>query len=90
MMLTFNKSIIEDAALAWSGELGYAVRHGPQIAPGEAAAVKRDSLGEVVQARFARAAIRRLNPAMSNHIHGVVLIHAQSAAPHTAPEQGEK
>ena len=89
-MSNINESIIEDAALTWFGELGYAVRHGPQIAPGEAAAVKRDSLGEVVQARFARAAIRRLNPAMSNHIHGVVLIHAQSAAPHTAPEQGEK
>ena len=89
-MHAINESIVEDAALTWLGELGYAVRHGPQIAPGEAAAVKRDSLAGMVQARFARAAIRRLNPAMPNHIHGVVLIHAQSAAPHTAPEQGEK
>ena len=63
-MHAINESIVEDAALTWLGELGYAVRHGPQIAPGEAAAVKRDSLGEVVQARVARAAIRRLNPAM--------------------------
>ena len=58
-----------------TGGLGYAVGHGPQIAPGEPAA-ERDSFGEVVQSRFPRTltrhlpageekreAVRRLNPA---------------------------
>ena len=34
----FADSIVEDAALEWFGELGYAVGHGPQMAPGEPAA----------------------------------------------------
>jgi len=33
-----TKSIVEDAALEWFGELGYTVGHGPQLAPGEPAA----------------------------------------------------
>ena len=36
-MSSLNESIIEDAAPNWFGELGYAIRHGPQ-APGEPAA----------------------------------------------------
>jgi type I restriction enzyme R subunit len=35
--MSVNESIIEDAALEWFGELGYAVGHGPQLAPSEAA-----------------------------------------------------
>jgi hypothetical protein len=27
--MSLNESIVEDAALAWFGELGYAVGHGP-------------------------------------------------------------
>ena len=57
-----NESIVEEAALTWFGELGYAVGHGPQLAPGEPAA-ERDSFGAVVLAGRLRAAIRRLNPA---------------------------
>jgi len=74
--MSLNESIVEDAALTWFAELGYAVGHGPKIAPGEPAA-ERDSFGEVVHFRFAqtltpafshgekekREAIRRLNPA---------------------------
>ena len=33
--MSLNESIVEDAALEWFGELGYAVGHGPHIAPGE-------------------------------------------------------
>ena len=33
--MTFNESTVEDAALAWFGELGYAVAHAPRLAPGE-------------------------------------------------------
>jgi type I restriction enzyme R subunit len=58
--MSLNESIVEDAALEWFGELGYAVGHGPQLAPGEPAA-ERDSFSEVVLVRRLREAIRRLN-----------------------------
>ena len=60
--MILNESIVEDAALDWFGELGYAVGHGPQLAPGEPAA-ERDSFSEVVLVGRLREAIRRLNPA---------------------------
>ena len=61
--MSLNESIIEDAALEWFGELGYAVGHGPHLAPGEPAA-ERDSFSEVVLVGRLREAIRRLNPAI--------------------------
>ena len=61
--MTLNESIIEDATLTWFGELGYAIGHGPHIAPGELAA-ERDSFGEVVLVGRLREAIRRLNSAI--------------------------
>ncbi|MBL9154733.1 MAG: type I restriction endonuclease subunit R [Verrucomicrobiales bacterium] len=61
--MSLNESIVEDAALEWFGELGYAVGHGPQMAPGEAAA-ERESFGEVVLLGRLREGIRRLNPAI--------------------------
>ena len=60
-MLPLNESAVENATLSWFGELGYAVEHGPDIAPGEAAA-ERDSFGDVVLAGRLREAIDRLNP----------------------------
>jgi len=68
--MSLNESIVEDAALTWFGELGYAVGHGPQLAPGEPAAVpacavhadRRDSFGEVVQADRLREAIPQSRP----------------------------
>ena len=51
--MTLNESHVEEAALAWFGELGYAVGHGPQLAPGEPAA-ERDSL-RVMAGRSSRA-----------------------------------
>ena len=59
--MSLNESIVEEAALEWFGELGYAVGHGPHLAPGEPAA-ERDSFGEVVLVGRLREAIRRLNP----------------------------
>jgi hypothetical protein len=61
--MSLNESIVEDAALEWFGELGYAVGHGPQLAPGEPAA-ERDSFSEVVLVGRLREATRRLNPAI--------------------------
>ena len=37
-MTGLNESIVEDAALSWFGEWGYAIGHGPDMAPGEVAA----------------------------------------------------
>jgi len=68
--MNLNESIVEDAALEWFGALGYAVGHGPQLAPGEHAGGtltpalsqrERESYGGVVQFRFART----LTPALS-------------------------
>ena len=42
MSQSFTESIVEDAALAWFDELGYAVVHGPEIAIGEPAAERSD------------------------------------------------
>ncbi|MCK9193638.1 MAG: type I restriction endonuclease [Nevskia sp.] len=63
-MTGINESIVEDAALEWFGALGYAVAHGPHLAPGEPTA-ERDSFGDVVLVGRLREAIRRLNPAIS-------------------------
>ncbi len=59
--MSFNESTVEEAALEWFGELGYAVGHGPHLAPGEPTA-ERDTFGAVVLVARLRAAIRRLNP----------------------------
>ena len=71
--MSLNESIVEDAALEWFGELGYAVGHGaafaglrrakPPLAPGEYAKgtlIPAFSQGE----REKRESIRRLNPAI--------------------------
>jgi type I restriction enzyme R subunit len=61
--MSLTESIVEDAALEWFGELGYAVGHGPHLAPGEPAG-ERESFSEVVLVGRLREAIRRLNPAI--------------------------
>jgi len=67
---------VEDAALEWFGELGYAVGHGPHLAPGELAA-ERDSFGEVVLVGRLREAIRRLNPAIPEEARATVKRYLQ-------------
>ncbi len=59
--MSLTESIVEAAALEWFGKLGYAIGHGPQLAPGEPAA-ERESFGAVVLVGRLREAIRRLNP----------------------------
>jgi hypothetical protein len=70
--MSLNESIVENAALEWFGELGYAVGYGPHLAPGEHAEGtltpalsqgERESYGESVLVGRLREAIRRLNPA---------------------------
>lgn len=60
-MSAINESHVEEAALTWFGELGYAVAHGPDMAPGEIEA-ERASFGDVVLIGRLRDAITRLNP----------------------------
>jgi type I restriction enzyme R subunit len=63
MTASFTESVVEDAALDWLRELGYAVAHGPEIAP-EMPGTERASFADVVLAGRLRAAIARLNPAL--------------------------
>ena len=77
--MSLNESIVEDAALEWFGELGYAVGHGPHLAPGEPAA-ERDSFGEVVLVGRLREAIRRLNPAIPEEAREEALRKVQRVA----------
>jgi type I restriction enzyme R subunit len=62
-MSQFTESVVEEAALEWFAELGYHVVHGPDIAPGEAAA-ERESYEQVVLEGRLREALARLNPAV--------------------------
>jgi type I restriction enzyme R subunit len=59
--MTLTESMVEEAALGWYQQLGYAVLPGPQLAPGEPAA-ERDSFRDVVLVGRLRDAIARLNP----------------------------
>ena len=45
-MSALNESTVEDAALSWFSELGYAAAHGPLLAPGEPAA-ERETFADV-------------------------------------------
>jgi len=69
--MSLQKSIVEGAVLEWFGEPGYAVGHGPHLAPGEPAAerepersggCRRQSCVEAVRVGRLREAIRRLPP----------------------------
>ena len=81
--MSLNESHVEDAALEWFGELGYAVGHGPHLAPGEPAA-ERDSFGEVVLVGRLRESIRRLNSAIPEEARAIA---AKSA---TVPAERRK
>ena len=69
--MSLNKSIIKEAAFEWFAELGYAVGHGPQMAPGEVAA-ERDTFGDVVLVGRLREAISRLNPSVPGEAWAVI------------------
>ncbi len=62
--MSLNESIVEDAALEWFGELGYAVGHGPHLAPGEYAEGTLTPALSQREKEEEREAIRRLNPAI--------------------------
>ncbi len=57
----FTESTVEEAVLEWAGALDYAILHGPEIAPDEAAA-ERLAFTDVVLTGRLQEAIGRLNP----------------------------
>lgn len=59
--MSLNEDAVERASLEWLQALGYAVLHGPEIAPGEPQA-ERANYNEVVLVERLRGAIDRLNP----------------------------
>lgn len=67
-----NEALIEQAALAWLAELGYATASGPDIGP-DGVRPERAAYGEVVLAGRLRAAIARLNPALDADARAAVL-----------------
>ena len=57
----FTEGVVEDAALEWLVELGYAVLHGPDIGP-EGPAPERGSYDEVLLTGRLRKSLALLNP----------------------------
>ena len=62
-MTTINESVVEQAALAWLGDLGWQVAHGPDIAP-DTPNAERSDYDQVVLERRLRDALAKLNPAL--------------------------
>jgi len=61
-MAGFTESQVEEAALDWLAELGYAVKNGQDIAPDSDAPERRGSYADVTLSRRLREAVDRLNP----------------------------
>ncbi len=59
--MPMSESAVESAALAWFESLGYAVKHGPEMAPGELFAERTD-YGQVLLEQRLHDALARLNP----------------------------
>jgi type I restriction enzyme R subunit len=62
--MSFNESTLENACLDWFREMGYAVAHGPDVAPGELKS-ERASYGDVLLEGRLRSSLFRLNPGVS-------------------------
>jgi type I restriction enzyme, R subunit len=62
-MTSFTESVVEQAALAWLESIGWQIRNGTEIAPGEPTA-ERDNYGQAILAQRLRDALARLNPAL--------------------------
>lgn len=74
--MSLNESIVENAAVEWLWDLGYAVSHGQHLEPGEPAA-EQDSFSKVALVRLSRKPIQRLNLAHPSgplaNLHDAVL-----------------
>jgi type I restriction enzyme R subunit len=80
--MNLTESMLEEAAMTWFNELGYAVAYGPHTAPGEPDA-ERDAFSDVVLERRLRTAVARLNPevpeeALDDAVRKVLRMHTPS------------
>jgi type I restriction enzyme, R subunit len=76
-----NESVVEQALLDWLGELGYEVRRGIEIAPGEAAA-ERDDYREVLLEARLRRSLTKINPAETpTAIDEAIRVFKKSSSP---------
>ena len=71
-MSSIAEGHVEEAALAWLAELGFAVRSGLEIGP-DGARPERAAYGDVVLVGRLQAAIARLNPALPEEARATVL-----------------
>ncbi|MGH9321139.1 MAG: type I restriction endonuclease subunit R [Vicinamibacteria bacterium] len=62
-MSRFTESVVEQAALAWLEALGWTVKQGPDVAPGELSAERKD-YSQVVLTERLRQALALLNPTL--------------------------
>lgn len=60
-MTSFTESTVEEATLAWLEALGFGIKYGREIAPGELFSERKD-YDQVVLAQRLRDAVARLNP----------------------------
>ncbi len=60
-MENLNESVVEDAALEWFEGLGYAIAHGPEIAP-DTPGSERTSYSDILLVDRLRATLLTLNP----------------------------
>jgi len=67
-----SESHVEEAALAWLAELGYATANGLVMGP-DGSAPQRENYGEVLLVGRVRAAIAKLNPTLTTETHAEVL-----------------
>ncbi|MBN1632427.1 MAG: type I restriction endonuclease subunit R, partial [Thermoleophilia bacterium] len=63
MTAPFTESIVEEAALDWLEAVGWTVRHGADMVPGELLG-ERDEYGQVVLEQRLHDALARLNPGL--------------------------
>ena len=71
-MTGFAESYVEEAALAWLAELGYATANGLDIGP-DGGAPERASYGDVLLVKRVRDAITKLNPTLATETRAEVL-----------------
>src|SRR5258708_9675466 len=85
-MNLFAESHVEEAALAWLAELGYATANGLDIGP-DGIAPERASYGDVLLIARVHAAIAKLNPALSGETRAEVFAKLmQLEMPSLVPE----
>ena len=70
-MAQFSESIVEDAALAWLESLGWSVKIGPEIAPGEPSAQRTDCGQVVLEQRLCDALAPAPSPSAPRELQSI-------------------